>query len=66
VNTDSRMLTPTTMTREYEHVARVFGWGPEEFLRANQMGAQAAFVDAQTKRRLGERLRDAYATLAAQ
>jgi adenosine deaminase len=63
VNTDSRMLTPTTMTREYEHLARVFRWGPEEFLRANQMGIAAAFVDEATKRKLSKQLDDAYATV---
>ena len=61
VNTDSRMLTPTTMTREYEHLQRVFRWGGQELLRSNQMGIEAAFVDAEVKHKLGERLRDAYA-----
>jgi adenosine deaminase len=61
VNTDSRMLTPTTMTKEYEHLSRVFGWGAPEFLRANQMGLDAAFVDHEAKQRLAKRIREAYA-----
>jgi adenosine deaminase len=60
VNTDSRMLTPTTMTKEYEYLARAFNWGPEEFLRSNQMGVEAAFVDQRTKLKLSERVQDAY------
>lgn len=61
VNTDSRMLTPTTMTREYEHLARFFGWSEPEFLRANEMGIEAAFIRNEVKQRLAKRLREAYA-----
>jgi adenosine deaminase len=64
VNTDSRMLTPTTMTKEYEHLHRAFQWGAQEFLRANQMGIEAAFLDTENKQKLGKRLSDAYANLA--
>lgn len=64
VNTDSRMLTPTTMTREYEHLARCFGWGAPEFLRANEMGIEAAFINNEVKQRLAKRLSEAYASPA--
>src|SRR5579863_5709190 len=60
VNTDSRMLTPTTMTKEYEHLQRVFHWGAEELLRANLMGLDAAFVDDGVKQQLRNRFREAY------
>jgi adenosine deaminase len=60
VNTDSRMLTPTTMTREYEHLEREFQWGAQEFLRTNQMGLDAAFLDAPTKQQIAAKLREAY------
>lgn len=60
VNTDSRMLTPTTMTKEYEHLQRVFQWGAQEFLHANQMGLDAAFVDDALKQQLKKRFREAY------
>jgi adenosine deaminase len=43
------MLTPTTLTREYEEVSRVFGWGREEFYRTNPMAVEAAFVDERVK-----------------
>ncbi|HEX4807435.1 MAG TPA: adenosine deaminase [Bryobacteraceae bacterium] len=56
INTDTRMLTPTTLTREYEEVHRVFGWSREEFYRTNLMAVEAAFVDEATKARLRHRL----------
>jgi len=56
INTDSRMLTPTTLTREYEEVRRVFGWGLEEFRRTNLMAVEAAFVDEAVKANLRGRL----------
>lgn len=65
VNTDSRMLTPTTMTKEYEHLGRVFGWGRPEFLHANQMGLEAAFVEPEVRQRLAKHLREAYARAGA-
>jgi adenosine deaminase len=52
INTDTRMLTLTTLTREYEEVSRVFGWGREEFHRTNRMAVEAAFVDEAVKARL--------------
>jgi adenosine deaminase len=61
VNTDSRMLTPTTMTEEYEALSRVFQWGEKEFLRTNLMGLDAAFAESETKQQLKKRFIDAYA-----
>ena len=61
VNTDTRMLTPATLTGEYERLEQTFGWGSEEFLRTNLMGMEAAFADAATKARIKERLCSAYA-----
>ena len=56
VNSDSRMLTPTTLTREYEALQRVFNWSEQDLLRANLMGLDAAFADDRTKQALRERL----------
>jgi adenosine deaminase len=56
INTDTRMLTPTTLSREYEEVSRVFGWGPEEFYRTNLMAVEAAFVDEGVKAGLRRKL----------
>src|SRR6202166_942200 len=60
VNSDSRMLTPTTLTREYESLQRVFNWIEQDLLRANLMGLDAAFVDNGGKLRLKKRLLEAY------
>jgi len=62
VNTDSRMLTPTTMTKEYEALSRAFQWGAQEFLPTNLMGLEAAFADDGVKQQLKKRLLDAYET----
>jgi adenosine deaminase len=55
VNSDSRMLTPTTLTREHESLQRVFNWTEQDLLRTNLMGLDAAFVDDGTKQQLRKR-----------
>jgi adenosine deaminase len=52
VNSDSRMLTPTTLTREYETLQRVFNWTEQDLLCANLTGLDAAFVDGVVKLQL--------------
>ena len=46
------MLTPATLTGEYENLHRVFGWGEEEFLRTNLMALDAAFAPGDVKDRV--------------
>lgn len=58
VNTDTRMLTPATLTGEYEGLQRTFGWGAEDFLRVNRMGIAAAFAPDAVKARVRSRLAD--------
>lgn len=60
INTDTRMLTHTTLTREYEEVSRVFGWGREEFYRTNLMAVEAAFVDERVKASLRQEIARGY------
>jgi adenosine deaminase len=55
INSDSRMLTPTTLTIEYESLQRVFNWTEQDFLRANLMGLNAAFADERIKQKLKSR-----------
>jgi adenosine deaminase len=55
-NTDSRMLTPTTLTAEYEGLHKYFGWGMSEFLRTNLIAIDAAFCDEGTKAELRRKL----------
>jgi len=64
VNTDSRMLTPTTLTGEYEGLRSVFQWSEEEFLHTNLMALDAAFAAETVKDQLRNRLRRAYAPVA--
>jgi adenosine deaminase len=56
VNSDSRMLTPTTLTGEHENLHRVFNWSRQDLLRANLMGLEAAFVGDKVKQQLRKRL----------
>jgi adenosine deaminase len=65
VSTDTRMLTPATLTGEYEGLERTFGWGAEELLRTNQMGMDAAFADESVKDRVHKRLTEGYGTSAS-
>ncbi|MBV9266374.1 MAG: adenosine deaminase, partial [Acidobacteriaceae bacterium] len=60
VNTDTRMLTPTTLTHEYEGMKRVFGWGADELSHTNLMAIDAAFVDEEVKIRLRAKLAAGY------
>ncbi len=60
VNTDTRMLTPATLTGEYDGLRRTFGWGEEEFLRTNLMGVEAAFAEEALKERVRGRIASAY------
>lgn len=61
INTDTRMLTPTTLNREYEEVSRVFGWGAREFLQTNLMAIEAAFIEQSEKETLRKTMLEAYA-----
>jgi adenosine deaminase len=63
VNTDTRMLTPATLTGEYEGLRRTFGWDKQNFLKTNLMGIDAAFIDVPVKERVRERLKAAYEAL---
>jgi adenosine deaminase len=63
VCTDTRMLTPATLTGEYEGLQRTFGWGARDFLETNLMGIEAAFIEAPAKERLKKRLAEAYAAI---
>jgi adenosine deaminase len=56
VNSDSRMLTPTTLTREYETLQQIFRWSEQEFQNTSLMGVDAAFIDDVTKQQVKKRL----------
>ena len=60
VNSDSRMLTPTTLTREYESLQRVFNWSDQDLLRTNLMALDAAFADDAVKQQPRKRFLEAF------
>lgn len=60
VNSDSHMLTPTTLTREYENLMSIFNWNREELLQTNLLGLEAAFVDNGVKQHLRKSLLEPY------
>jgi adenosine deaminase len=63
INTDARAITPTTLTKEYEHLQRAFGWGKDQFLQCNLNAVRAAFCPDSLKQRLERQLREAYAKI---
>lgn len=52
VSTDDPPYFHTDMTREYDMLARVFGWGEADFSEVNENAVTAAFCDAGTKQKL--------------
>lgn len=56
INTDTRTLTPVTLSEAYERLHEAFGWGEEHFRRCNLDALAAAFADEATKERLRTRL----------
>ena len=56
VSTDDPPFFHTTMRREYENLARIFGWTEEVFSEINRTAAEAAFCDDDTRARVLKRL----------
>jgi adenosine deaminase len=56
INTDTRMLAPTTLTREYELMREYFGWTSDTLLATNIAALRHAFVDDAMKETLLSRL----------
>ncbi|ARO15120.1 Adenosine deaminase [Ketogulonicigenium robustum] len=56
VSTDDPPYFLTTMSDEYDALARYFGWGPDDFADLNRTALDAAFCDAKTKAKLATRL----------
>ncbi len=60
VNTDSRTLTPTTLTREYEVLHHAFGWNNRQLMNTNAKALNAAFTSEDVKRQLLKKLATSY------
>ena len=56
VSTDDPPFFHTTLTREYEGLARAFDWTEDDFLSLNLTALDAAFCDDETKSRLKKML----------
>jgi adenosine deaminase len=56
VSTDDPPFFRTTMTQEYDDLARAFGWGAEDFAEINRVAAQAAFCDEAIRDAIVKRL----------
>jgi adenosine deaminase len=60
VNTDSRTITPTTLSAEYQLLEKVFNWNKEHFLKCNLEAISHAFCAAEMKEKLKQQILDAY------
>ena len=58
VSTDDPPFFHTTMTQEYQALARAFDWGADEFDRLNRTALDAAFCDSDTRAHVLKRLED--------
>jgi adenosine deaminase len=65
INTDTRMLTPATLTGEYLGLEETFGWTAQDLLDANLLGVEAAFVEPGVKEKLRMQLLDSYAGIGS-
>jgi len=59
VNTDTRGLTPATLTKEYRLLTKHFGWTVEQLLASNRAALDHAFVDDATRALLLSRVQAA-------
>ena len=60
INTDSRTITDTTLSREYQELEQTFHWSREELLQCNLEAIRAAFLPAEARQRLEAQLMHAY------
>ena len=58
VSTDDPPFFHTTMTSEYENLARTFGWDEDVFAEIAKTSLDAAFCDAATKEKIAKKLGD--------
>ncbi|HTE12623.1 MAG TPA: adenosine deaminase [Chitinophagaceae bacterium] len=62
VNTDTRTITGITLNKEYQQLQDVFGWTTDDFYKCNIYAIEAAFIPAELKTTLLEKLAKAYKT----
>lgn len=54
ISCDNRLVSRTTLSREYARLVETFGWTLDDVRTTVDRGVEAAFVDADTRRRLAE------------
>lgn len=59
VSTDDPPFFHTDMVREYDELARAFGWTEDDFAALNRVALDAAFCDDFTRARIADRLEGA-------
>jgi len=59
VSTDDPPFFATTMTHEFDMLARTFGWDETDFKAVNQTALEAAFCDDATRAKIAKRLETA-------
>ena len=52
INSDNRLMSRTSITREWHALVETFGWGSREFLATTVAGLRASFVDEEKRERL--------------
>ena len=60
ISTDTRGVTASSLTEEYETLQRVFGWTLEDFGRMNRNALAVAFVEDEVRETLAALLDEAY------
>lgn len=63
VNTDNRRVSDTTMLREYQILARQFGWGIDQVKETTRNALKAAFLPSKDKKKLVKEFEKAWSTL---
>ena len=63
VNCDNRLMSATTMSREYHLLCDAFGYGLDDLQRFTLNAAAAAFVPFEAQQRLADRVRAGFAAV---
>ena len=64
INTDTRTITNTTLSQEYQRLHDTFGWDRAHFRRCNLDAIDAAFLEPETRVKIRQRLLAAYGSPA--
>ena len=60
INTDSRTITPVTLTSEYTLLQKVFHWKKEHFLKCNLEAIEHSFIPSSLKEKLRKKITEGF------